>query len=203
MEGHFAAHSPRQKGRFWAPTRLPQKQPNHPYATCRAVYQLLVRPSKTCWRALMRSARSAHVSKASRGACTSCRMNRARAIPPSPTSDSKRTQSCGCRPHFSFPRRTQLLQVCLKTSRRASRKTEPLLCSHGVHMCEEQGQQWSGAGRPPLDPGHPLEEPLPEHLGCTNTIGRPFVVCLGPVRRGGVIGGHPDGAKAEACLGSG
>ena len=63
---------------FWAAVTAPQEPPNHPYLTCRAVYQVLVRRSKACWRALVGSGRSAHVGKASTDGCTSCRMRRAR-----------------------------------------------------------------------------------------------------------------------------
>ena len=75
-----------QKSRFWAATRAPPEQPKHPHLPRRAVYQLLVRQSKACWRAVMRSVRSAHAGKASRGACTSCRTLRARVPYPPPTS---------------------------------------------------------------------------------------------------------------------
>ena len=85
--GTCALSATRQKGRFWAATRAPQEQPDHPYPTRRAVYQVSVRRSKACWRAPMWSKRSAHVGKALRGACTSCRMRRAQAVPAPPTSD--------------------------------------------------------------------------------------------------------------------
>ena len=85
--------APPQEGSISGGNQAPQESPNHPHLTCRAVYRLLVRRSKACWRALVRSVRSAHVGKASKGGEHKLLVARARApLPRAPTSDPKLTQ---------------------------------------------------------------------------------------------------------------
>ena len=122
----------------------------------------------------------------------------ARAVPAPPTWLEAHT-TCGCRPHLSFPRRTQLLQVCLVASRRASRQTGPHLARPGCLCGRAAGPGLGGAETPPLGRGRPPKEALPHDFDCTSTVAGPSVMCLGAVRSGAVGGGCLGGVAQPRC----
>ena len=91
--------------------------------------------------------------------------------------------SRGCRPHLSFPRRTQLLYMCLIASRRVSRQAGPHLCSPGVPC-----SGGPGTGRLERLPG-------PRVLiqrGCSGTLGS-------HERRGGPVRNVPRACAKRRC----
>ena len=127
-----------------------------------------------------------------------CRMRRARAPYPLPTS----TQS----PHTMWPASPQLpeahtapLGVPDDTPQGQSSDRTALMLAWAGHVAAQRASD-GGAVRRRLSPVHPPNETVPEHLDRTSTAAGPSVVCLGAVRSGAVIGGHMgSGGTAEVC----
>ena len=138
----------------------------------------------------MRSVRSAHMGKASRRGCTSCRMRRARAPYPHRGPLTQSAHLCGCRPSPRFPEaHTAPLHVPDTTPQGQPSNGTALVLSPGAYVAAREGQG-GAAGTPTRGPRRPPTEALPEHLGRTVTVAGPFLVCLGAVRSGAMIGGR-------------